>query len=319
MAGTHERKFFDNAVTVSSLVGDEDSGIAVRILKIVAVLTAICLMLSSVLVVGFLTKGSKNTQLLESYREIFNKNSSGATKDIIDELKIINPDSVGWLYVPNSKINLPVLQGSDNKFYINHNYIGQKSRYGAVFLSREDKLAAAEDDKNLVIYGNNMSDGQMFGTLKNYRNVNYYKRNAGFYFYNDDSRDTYAVCAVMLLDSAGEKDFDATKSHFADSVQFYDWYKQVQSRSIINTGINANYGDKFITLVTPAPDFNGARLAVLAKYIPSMDTTSINTTDAIANGNVIYPEKWYKARGTNKDKLTDNDRKEEQNASELES
>ncbi len=319
MSGIHERKFFDNAVTVSALVGDEDSGIIVRILKVVAVVTAVCLLLSVVLVGGFLTKGSKNEKLIASFEEIFENNSNGDTKKIVDELKTVNPDSVGWLYVPDSEINLPVLQGVDNKFYINHNYIGEKSRYGAVFLSSGDKLSSADADKNLVIYGNNMSDGQMFGTLRNYRNVNYYKRNAGFYFYNEYARDTYAICAVMLLDSESDGEFDATKSHFTDSTEFYDWYKQVKNYSIINTGITAYYGDKFITLVTPADDFEGARLAVLAKYIPNADIGSINTTEAIANGSVKYPEKWYKARGIDSKKLTDKDRKEEQNASELES
>lgn len=319
MSGTHERKFFDSAVTVSALVGDEDNGIAVRILKLVAVVTAVCLVLSAVLIGTFLSEGSKNAELLSSFTQIFERSSNGSTKDVVKELKAVNPDSVGWLYVPNSRINLPVLQGSDDRFYINHNYIGEKSRYGAVFLSSGDKLSPKDADKNLVIYGNNMSDGQMFGTLKKYRNVNYYKKNAGFYFYNEYARDTYAICAVMVLDSAGDKDFDVTKSHFADSVEFYDWYKGVQSRSLINTGMNAYYGDKFITLVSPTDDFEGARLAVLARCIPNMDTNSINTTDAVANGDVRYPEKWYKARGIEPTKKTDNDRKEEQNASEPES
>ena len=319
MSGIHERKFFDNAVTVSALVGDEDSGIIVRILKAVAIVTAVCLLLSTVLVVGFLTKGSKNEELTASFEEIFKSKANGDTKKIVAELKTVNPDSVGWIYMPDSKINLPVLQGVDNRFYINHNYIGEKSRYGAIFLSSGDKLSNADDDKNLVIYGNNMSDGQMFGTLRKYRNINYYKGNAGFYFYNEYSRDTYAICAIMVLDSASDEGFDVTKSHFTGSTEFNDWYKQVEKRSIISTGITADYGDKFITLVTPADDFEGARLVLLAKYIADMDTGSINTAEAIANGSVKYPEKWYKARGIDPKKLTDKDRKEEQNASELES
>ena len=77
--------------------------------------------------------------------------------------------------------------------------------------------------------------------------------------------------------------------------------------------------DNGIAYYFSADDFEGARLAVLARCIPNMDTNSINTTDAVANGDVRYPEKWYKARGIEPTKKTDNDRKEEQNASEPES
>ena len=135
----------------------------------------------------------------------------------------------------------------------------------------------------------------MFGTLKKYRNVNYYKKNAGFYFYNEYARDTYAICAVMVLDSAGDKDFDVTKSHFADSVEFYDWYKGVQSRSLINTGMNAYYGDKFITLVSPADDFDGARLVVMARRLREGEQPT-KVYKYTVNQNPKFPKKWYSDR-----------------------
>ncbi len=313
MAGTHERKFFENAITVSNLLGEEDTGLGIRLLKATALITAICLLVSTLIVASFFSAGSENKELMQAARNIFTQNQDSSAKGLIKELKAVYPDSVGWLYVPNTEITTPVLQGDNDKYYINHNIAGEKSRYGAVFLSHSDSLDEADNDKNLLIYGNNMTDGQMFGTLKNYRNVNFYKANPGFYFYSPRGRDTYVVCAVMLLDVADNGGFDVSKSHFADSDEFNVWYREIHTRSIINTGQTAQYFDSFITLITPAPDFDGARLAVVAKRISNMDTGSINTSGAVANGKVKYPDKWYKSRGI---EPQDKNRKEEQNASE---
>ena len=142
-----------------------------------------------------------------------------------------------------------------------------------------------------------MTDGQMFGSLKKYRNVNFYKSNPAFYFYSEHGRYVYAVCAVQLLDSVDNGGYDVSKSHFANNEEFTAWYTETKNRSIIDTGIDAYYGDRFITLITPAPDFEGARLAVVAKRMPHVDAGVINTFAAVANGDVKYPDKWYKSRG----------------------
>lgn len=297
MAGTHERKFLENAITVSNLLGEEDTGLGIRLLKILVVVTVVCLLVSALIVASFFSAGAGNLEVMQAAEEIFTGNQTSSAKNLITELRAAYPDAVGWLYAPNTSVSTPVLQTDNDNYYINHNIEGEKSRYGAVFLSHSDSLKKAANDKNLMIYGNNMTDGQMFGSLKKYRNVNFYKRNPGFYFYSNEGRDAYAICAVMVLDSCDNNGYDVSKSHFTDNDEFNKWYEETQERSLINTGINAYLGDCFITLITPAPDFSGARLAVVAKRIPDMDTGSINTAGAVANGEVLYPDKWYKSRG----------------------
>lgn len=313
MAGTHEKKFLENAVTVSNLLGEEDTGVGIKLLKVLAVITVVCLLVSALIMASFFSAGAKHTELMQAAEEIFVRSQSSSAKNLVAELQAAYPDTVGWLYVPNTSVSTPVLQTDNDSYYINHNVAGEKSRYGAVFLSSSDSLKKSANDKNLIIYGNNMTDGQMFGSLKKYRNVNFYKSNPGFYFYSENGRDAYAICAVMILDVADNNGYEVSKSHFTDSDEFTEWYKETSKRSLINTGITAYYGDSFITLITPAADFYGARLAIVAKRISEMDTGSINTSGAVANGNVIYPDEWYRERGIEK---TRKNGKEEQNASE---
>ena len=297
MAGTHERKFFEKSITVSGLLGEEDTGLGIRLLKVLSVVTVVCLLVSVLIVSSFFSAGADNRELMQTAEEVFIENKNSSPQDFIAELKVAYPDAVGWLYVPDTLISAPVLQYNNDSYYINHNIEGKKSRYGAVFLSHSDSIDETANDKNLLIYGNNMTDGQMFGSLKKYRNVNFYKSNPAFYFYSDRGRYVYAVCAVQLLDSADNGGYDVSKSHFANNEEFADWYTETKQRSIIDTGIEAYYGDNFITLITPAPDFEGARLAVIAKRMPHVDAGVINTAAAVANGKVKYPDKWYKSRG----------------------
>lgn len=315
MAGTHEKKFLEQSITVSSLLGEEDTGLGIRLLKALAAVTAACLLVSVLIVSSFFSAGADNREIMRAAEKVFIENKSSSPQIFIDELKAAYTDVVGWIYVPDTLISTPILQYDNDSYYINHNIEGKKSRYGAVFLSHSDNLDEAANDKNLLIYGNNMTDGQMFGNLKKYRNVNFYKSTPAFYFYSEQGRYVYAVCAVQLLDSADNGGYDVSKSHFANNEEFAAWYTETKQRSIIDTGIEAYYGDRFITLITPAPDFEGARLAVVAKRMPHVDAGVINTSAAVANGDVKYPDKWYKSRGI---KLPQKNRKEEQNASKPE-
>lgn len=84
-----------------------------------------------------------------------------------DELKSINQDVAGWLYMealPN--INYPIVQGSDNDFYLHHTYKKESIFAGSIFV--DCKNTKDFSDQNTIVYGHNMKNGSMFGTLKQY-------------------------------------------------------------------------------------------------------------------------------------------------------
>ena len=80
-------------------------------------------------------------------------------------LKEKNSDTVGWLKVNGTNIEYAVVQGSDNSFYLTHNFNKSRNSAGWIFADYNNKLDGT--DKNIVIYGHNMRDNNMFGELKN--------------------------------------------------------------------------------------------------------------------------------------------------------
>lgn len=77
----------------------------------------------------------------------------------------INSSTVGWINVPGTSINYPVVQSSDNSFYLSHSFDKSNNKAGWIFADYRNKFDGT--DKNIIIYGHNRMDSSMFATLKN--------------------------------------------------------------------------------------------------------------------------------------------------------
>ena len=95
-------------------------------------------------------------------------------------LRSINPDIVGWLYCPGTIINYPVVQASNNDFYLNHGFDRQSNTSGALFVDMDSALGVVQS--NYIIYGHNMKDNSMFGTFKEYMDERYLSENPTMYY-----------------------------------------------------------------------------------------------------------------------------------------
>ena len=82
-----------------------------------------------------------------------------------DTLKKENTDTIGYLEVRGTNINYVVVQGSDNQYYLKHNYNKSWNTSGWIFNDYRNTLDGS--DKNIIIYGHSIRDGSMFGSLKN--------------------------------------------------------------------------------------------------------------------------------------------------------
>lgn len=300
MAGKHSKKFFDFSksvyVTASDTNNINQKTLSLHFKIIIAVLI-ISLVLSSVLVGSFFLQSNAHKSLLANAATVFQSGQSG---EAIKTLSQKNRDIKGWIKIEGAGINCAVCQGNDDTFYINHNQLGKKSRYGALFLSANDSFERTGGDRNIVIFGNNMKDGTMFGSLKKYRNLNFYKQNPCINLYYSEEVETYIIFAVMLVSSSvddNSKVYKPYKSYFADNSEFDSWIKESYSRSLIDTTVKAEYGDDILTLVTIADDFDGARLVVMAKKTDEWNAAHTEVSDAAVNPQIKYPKIWYTTRG----------------------
>lgn len=298
MAGKHSKKFLkNNGISAFELLSNSEKSLkrtTPLALKITATAVVVSLLLSVCFISNYFIAGKLHNNLLENAKTVFNSYSSKT--DALVKLSQSNADIKGWLKIEGTDIDCAVCQTDDNVYYAKHNQLGKSSRYGALYLSADDSFQRTGSDQNAVIYGNNMKNGSMFGTLKKYRNLNFYKQNPKISLYYQNARETYVVFAVMILDFTDVDNLDFSKSSFANEKDFDNWYSEIASRSLINTTVTPQIDDNFLTLVTSAKDFDGAKLVVMAKQVDDWQADHLSTSGAAVNGNIKYPEKWYKSK-----------------------
>ena len=98
-----------------------------------------------------------------------------------DALQQSAPDIVAWLYVPGCDINFPVVQGSDNSYYLDHTTGKQSSPYGSIFLDYKANNQFMDD--NSIIYGHSVEGGGMFTNLKNFTDESFFNKHDFFYLF----------------------------------------------------------------------------------------------------------------------------------------
>lgn len=112
----------------------------------------------------------------------------------------MNPDIYGRIYIPDTEIDYPILQHpEDNGYYLTHDERGEENPSGAIF--SEDYNSKDFEDSITVLYGNNMEDGSMFGSLQKYGDNFYMKEHPYIYIYTGDMEYKYRVFAAYLSDN----------------------------------------------------------------------------------------------------------------------
>lgn len=170
-----------------------------------------------------------------------------------------NSDVVGWIRISNTNVDYPILQNGDNDFYINHDFYGNPSIGGYIFLDYRNYFGdlEANHSDNLLIYGHNMGNGTMFNTLHRYKNRDFYLQNP-YVEISSLYRDyQYKIYTCMLVNGSAATDFDfwnylvfpMDESKTAEE-EFNIFKSQVDAHSIFTTGVDIQLGDKFISLST---------------------------------------------------------------------
>lgn len=110
-----------------------------------------------------------------------------------------NNDYLFWLYIPKTKIDYPVMMSRDNKDYLHSSFYKEKLYAGTLFI---DALSnKKENQDNLIVYGHNMKDGSMFGTLKKWRSEKYFNEHKFIEIYTETEKRVYLIFAVREVSS----------------------------------------------------------------------------------------------------------------------
>lgn len=162
----------------------------------------------------------------------------------LNALREVNPDVVGWIHIPNSLVNYPLMQGEDNQFYLEHTWEGSENPYGSIFL--EHRNSPDLTDFNTIIYGHNMMNGSMFGGLSQYAYQWFWEWNRYIYIVTDEGVLRYEIFSSYLA----AIDSGTYRIRFPETEDREAFLAMALENSQISTGITPAPTDRIITLST---------------------------------------------------------------------
>lgn len=181
---------------------------------------------------------------------------------VFDKLLEINDDTIGWLTVNNTNIDYPVVQYTDNDYYLNRDFYKSKNRHGWIFMDYRNSYSDFSD--NTIIYGHNLANQKMFGTLRYASNSSWYKKTSNqiISFNTLNGNYNWQIISVYKV----PKTNDYLVANFASVDEKMDFLNMIVGRSIYDFNQSYDENTKILTLSTCS---NGTkeRFVVHAKLI----------------------------------------------------
>jgi len=183
-----------------------------------------------------------------------------------------------WLKIDGTRIDYPVMQTlEDENYYLKRDFYGNEDKAGCLLLDTDSSLDA-KGTTNQIIHGHNMKTGIMFGELDLYKEEEYCKEHNQIQLYTQNDKRVYEVIAVFRSQVYYSTDVVFKYYNFfeADTEQeFQDFYDNIKSLSLYDTGVEAEFGDRFITLSTCAYHVEDGRFVVVGKEVETTELASI--------------------------------------------
>ncbi len=197
-----------------------------------------------------------------------------AIKNPYAEHYLANEDMAGWLQIPGTVIDYPIMwTPEDENYYLYRGFDKKDNKNGCLILDTDSSLNPLTT--NLIIHGHNMKSGAMFGDLTEYEAKDYYEDHKQIILHTREGQRNYEVLAVFRSQVFKKTDdvFKFYKFFQADTEEeFLDFYNNIKELSLYDTGVTAEYGDNFITLSTCVYHVKNGRFVVVAKEVESGDS-----------------------------------------------
>ena len=179
----------------------------------------------------------------------------------------MNDDLVGWISIPGTRVDYPVMQTPDHTdYYLKRNFNQDHSEHGCIYIREACDIMEPSD--NITIYGHNMLDGSMFAALHDYIDQETWEKNPLILFDNLYEYHTYEIFAVFKTTASMGKGFSYHQMVDAESEEaFNDFIATCKDLSFYDTGITPVYGEKVICLSTCEYTLANGRLVVAAVRI----------------------------------------------------
>lgn len=173
------------------------------------------------------------------------------------ELQETYPDAIGWIYIPDTNINYPIMQGEDNDFYLTHSADGRSLKSGCIEL---DYRCENRFQNNFnILYGHNMKNGSMFANVCRFKDKSYYDRHSYGWVYTSD--------AVYRLDFFSVAVTDWHDEIYNGYREVSEWIPRLKEISRIYEDVELTEQDRLVSLSTCSYEFDNARTVLTGKLV----------------------------------------------------
>ena len=206
----------------------------------------------------------------------------------------VSADVKGFVELPGCDIYYPVVQGTDNNYYLTHTYDNRTNKAGAVFMDYRCTVSEEFTSPNIVLYGHNQEDGTMFGNLKNYKNnVDFYKANPFVSFNTEYGIGDYVIFGYFITNVYPKQDLYGEVFHYHDYIDAladeatFNWYiSEIAERNQIIPTVDVAFGDQLLVLSTCSTEYADSRFVVIARKLREGETAA----DIDVSGTVLNPD-----------------------------
>ena len=248
----------------------------------VAKITLIIFIIIFISGIGYLTyylydrnkNNEDNKKILNNIRIDESKITENKTERMLQlqELQKENEEIIGWLEIEETNINYPVLQASDNDYYLTHNYKKEKASTGSIFLDKSFDLI--NGSSNYLIYGHRNKSGLMFEDLMKYTKEDFYKKHTKIKFTTNKDDSIYEIISVFYSRVYYKSEKNVFRYYYfvnANNEQEYnDFVNNAKKVSLYNTEVTAKYGEQLLTLSTCEYSKEDGRFVVVCKKMENI-------------------------------------------------
>lgn len=239
-----------------------------RIIRLIA-LTA--LIISVGFLIFYAVDGLRSKSTSDRLQALKNAETSAVIPDVLPEYEALyaeNSDTIGWLKIDGTGIDNVVMYAPDEiDKYLHTDFYGSYSYRGCLFVDEYCDILSSD---NIIIYGHNMKDYSMFGSLMYYVSEEFYRQHRYISFdtiYEKQSYEIVAAIKTALVPEGGDsfKYYEYTGS--GDEESFKEYAEFIEANRLYETGVQLSPGDKILTLSTCAYHTDDGRFIVVARKI----------------------------------------------------
>lgn len=178
-----------------------------------------------------------------------------------EALQAEHPDIIGWIYCPDTPINYPIVQAEDNQYYVDRLVDGTGNGGGSIFL--DFRNSSEFTDVNSVIYGHNMTNKSMFGSLRDYRQQSYYEEHPVLWIVTPEL--AYRVDLLAGCVTAADSD-DYNLLETVNELQ--NLLSKLTDKSTFKSRLDPSVAERIVVLSTCTYDYDNARYIVVGNLLP---------------------------------------------------